>query len=233
MKARLIGALVLVVAALATTGLSVGWIWTKADAVTPVTMPTGNQKPMKTVSPTVAPSEVPGKLVGTQIVAGNKDTMPIMGSAWSETGERTGLWSGAAIWLTVHQNYDGKKGHDWGNYVAFGQVPPEIPYKGKAALRETAAKVGEQTVYQLYSKTAKVSNVTHKNITVDGHPGHEITARVAVTEAPGLETYSTVMFAVIDRGDGTAAVAIGDIAGSTPSWQNVWRSKVAGIKINS
>jgi hypothetical protein len=54
-----------------------------------------------------------------------------------------------------------------------------------------------------------------------------------VTDAPGLETFSTVMFAVIDRGDGTAAVAIGDIAGSTPSWQNVWRSKVAGIKINS
>jgi hypothetical protein len=37
---------------------------------------------------------------------------------------------------------------------------------------------------------------------------------------------------VIDRGDGTAAVSVADIAGSTPLWQNVWRFKVSQIKIN-
>jgi class 3 adenylate cyclase len=40
------------------------------------------------------------------------------------------------------------------------------------------------------------------------------------------------MIALVDRGDGTAAVSIADIAGSTPAWQNVWRYKVSQIKIN-
>jgi hypothetical protein len=236
MRARLIGALVLVVAALATTGISVGWIWTKADAVTPVTMPSGGQKPMETVDPSAKPSETPtptGKVLGTEMVADNKDTMPIMSSAWTSEYDRIGLWGGTAIWFTVHANYDGKKG-TWGNYVAFGQLPPQIPYVNTAAGRRAAAgQAGSRAVASLYDKDAKVSAVTHKAITVDGHPGHEITARIAINQPPLKETFSTIMIALIDRGDGkTAAVSIADIAGSTPAWQNVWRYKVSQIKIN-
>jgi len=39
------------------------------------------------------------------------------------------------------------------------------------------------------------------------------------------------MIAVVDRGDGTAAVSIGDFAGTTPQWLPIWRSRVAQIKI--
>ncbi|TCO35257.1 hypothetical protein EV652_101136 [Kribbella steppae] len=235
MRARLIGALVLVVAALAATGVSVGWIWTKADAVTPVTLPSGGQKPMETVDPSAKPSETPtptGKVLGTEMVADNKDVMPIMSSAWTSQYERTGLWGGTAIWFTVHKNYDGKK-NDWGNYVAFGQLPPQINYVNTAAgRRQAASQAGSRAIVELYTKDAKISAVTHKAITVGDHPGHEITARVAINQPPLKETFSTIMIAVIDRGDGTAAVSIGDFAGSTPAWQNVWRYKVSQIKIN-
>jgi hypothetical protein len=236
MKARLIGAIVLVVAALATTGISVGWIWTKADAVTPVTLPSGGQTPMETVDPSAKPSETPtpiGKVLGTEMTASNKDTMPIMSSAWTSEYERTGLWGGTAIWFVVHKNYDGKK-HDWGNYVSFGQLAPEIKYVNTAAgRREAASKAGSRAINGLGYENPKISGVTHKAITVDGHPGHEITARIAVNQPPLKETFSTIMIAVIDRGDGTAAVSIGDFAGSTPAWQNVWRYKVSQIKINN
>ncbi len=236
MKARLIGALVLVVAALATTGISVGWIWTKADAVTPVSLPSGGQKPMETVNPSAKPSETPtpqGKVLGTEMVADNKDVMPIMSSAWTSQFDRTGLWGGAAIWFVLHKNYDGKKS-DWGNYVAFGQLSPEIKYVNTAAgRRQAASQAGSRAIVKLYDKDAQVSAVTHKAITVDGHPGHEITARIAISEPGVKETFSTIMIALIDRGDGTAAVSIGDFAGSTPAWQNVWRYKVSQIKINN
>ncbi|TDD12942.1 hypothetical protein E1218_35195 [Kribbella turkmenica] len=235
MRARLVGALVLVLAALATTGISVGWIWTKADAVAPVTLPSGGQTPMETVDPSVKPSKTPtptGKVLGTEMTAANNDVMPIMSSAWTSEFDRTGLWGGAAIWFVVHKNYDGKKS-DWGNYVAFGQLAPEIKYVNTAAGRRAAAsQAGSRAVVSLYDKNAKISAVTHTAITVDGHPGHEITARIAVAQ-PGLkETFSTIMIALIDRGDGTAAVSIADIAGSTPDWHQVWRDKVSQIKIN-
>lgn len=229
------GAIVLVVAALATTGLSVGWIWTKADAVSPVALPSGGA-PIDTVSPSVKPSETPtpyGKVLGTSMVASNNDTMPIMSSAWGNYGETTGLWGGAAIWLTVHKNYNGK-GASWGNYTAFGQLPPDIPYKNTAAgLKEAAVQIGSRAIINLYDKDAQVmKGTTHKAITVNGHPGHELVAKVVVKVPMLTETYSTVMIAVIDRGDGTADVAIADIAGSTPAWQNVWRYKVSQIAIN-
>ena len=226
----------LVVAALATTGLSVGWIWTKADAVTPVALPSGNQAPIATESPSVKPSETPtpfGKVVGTEIVASNNDSMPIMSSAWTNSDERTGLWGGAAIWYTVHNNYNGE-GDTWGNYVAFGQLPPDIPYKNTAAgLKEAAVQVGSRAIINLYNKNAKLmTGTTHKAITVNGHPGHEIVARVVVSVPKLPETFSTVMIAVVDRGDGTAAVSVADIAGSTPAWQKVWRYKVTQIQLN-
>lgn len=223
------------VAALAATGLSVGWIWNKADATTPVTLPTSG-KPLETVSPSVKPSETPtpvGKVLGSEMVAANNDSMPNMSSAWSNTYERTGLWGGAAIWFTVHSNYDGK-GASWGNYTAFGQLPPDIPYQNTpAGLKEAGIQIGVRAVTNLYGAKATVlKGTTHKAITVNGHPGHEIVARVAVKVPKLTETFSTVMIAVIDRGDGTADVSIADIAGSTPAWQNVWRYKVTQIKVN-
>lgn len=229
------GAVVLVVAALAATGLSAGWIWDRADATTPVALPTGG-KPLETVSPSVKPSETPtpfGKVIGTQIVASNNDTMPIMSSAWTNTGERSGLWGGGAIWLTVHNNYNGK-GASWGNYTSFGQLPPDIPYQNTpAGLKAAAVQIGSRAISSLYGENPQImKGTTHKVLTVDGHPGHEIVAKVAVKVPKLAETFSTVMIAVIDRGDGTAAVSIADIAGSTPDYQKVWRYKVTQIKIN-
>ncbi|MFF0340581.1 hypothetical protein [Kribbella sp. NPDC004875] len=222
----------LVVTALAATGLSAGWIWTKADAVTPVALPSEG-KSIATISPSAKPSSTPtpvGKVLGTEMLAANNDSMPIMSSAWSNNYERTGLWGGAAIWLTVHKNYDGKSA-SWGNYVAFGQLPPDIAYKNTpAGLKEAAVQIGGRAIVNLYDKDAKVlPGTTHKAISVGGHPGHEIVAKVAVKVPKLTETYSTVMIAVIDRGDGTADVSIADIAGSTPAWQNVWRYKVSQI----
>ncbi|WP_238151033.1 hypothetical protein [Kribbella sindirgiensis] len=207
---------------------------TKAEAVTPVPLPTVG-KPMETVNPSAKPTKTPtpvGKVLGTEMVASNNDSMPIMSSAWGNTVERTGLWGGAAIWLTVHSNY--VKGHSWGNYVAFGQLPPEIPYTNTAAgLRAAAAQVGGRTLVNLYDKDTQVikGSVVHKAITVNGHPGHEIVAKVPVKVAKLPETFSTIMIAVVDRGDGTAAVSVADLAGSTPAWQNVWRYKVSQMKL--
>ncbi|MGW7685778.1 hypothetical protein ACWGID_33855 [Kribbella sp. NPDC054772] len=234
-RARMIGALVLVVTALAATGLSAGWIWTKADAVAPVALPSEG-KSIETVSPSVKPSSTPtpvGKVLGTEMLASNNDSMPIMSSAWSNNYERTGLWGGAAIWLTVHKNYDGKTA-SWGNYVSFGQLPPDITYQNTpAGLKEAAVQIGGRAIVSLYDKDTKVlPGTTHKAISVGGHPGHEIVAKIPVKVPKLTETYSTVMIAVIDRGDGTADVSIADIAGSTPAWQNVWRYKVSQIKMN-
>ncbi|WP_406056835.1 hypothetical protein [Kribbella sp. NBC_00889] len=236
-RARLIGALVLVVAALATTGLSVGWIWTKADAVTPVALPTGISKPLQTVSPSVKPTETPppiGKVLGTELVAANNDTMPIMSAAWqNQDAQRSGVHGGAAIFFVVHKDYTGQKGVDWGNYVSFGQLAPDIKFSTTpAGLKAAAVQAGTRAIVGLYSKDAKLSGTTHKAITINGHKGHEITTKVAVSVPKLKETFSTIMIVVIDRGDGTAMVSIADIAGSTPTWQQIWRNKVKQIKIN-
>ncbi|WP_238163097.1 hypothetical protein [Kribbella capetownensis] len=233
----MIGALVLVVAALATTGLSVGWIWTKADAVTPVALPTGISKPLQTVSPSVKPSETPppiGKVLGTELIAANNDTMPIMSSAWqNQDAQRSGVYGGAAIFFVVHKDYTGQKGVDWGNYVSFGQLAPDIKFSTTpAGLKEAAVQAGTRAIVGLYSKDAKLSGTTHKAITINGHKGHEITTKVAVSVPKLKETFSTIMIVVIDRGDGTAMVSIADIAGSTPAWQQIWRNKVKQIKLN-
>ena len=231
------GAVVLVVAALAATGLSVGWVWNRAEAISPVALPTAAEKPIETVSPSVKPTKTPtpyGKVLGTEMLAANNDTMPVMSSAWGNNYERTGLWGGAAVWLTVHSNYNGK-GSSWGNYVSFGQLPPDIQYQNSAAGRKQAAiQIGARALVNLYDKNVTVvkGSSTHKVITVNGHPGHELTARVPVSVPKLTETYSTIMIAVIDRGDGTADVSIADLAGSTPAWQNVWRYKVSQIKVN-
>nr|WP_238176181.1 hypothetical protein [Kribbella albertanoniae] len=232
-RARLVGALVLVVAALTATALSVGWIWTRADAVMPVDLPSGNPG-LRTVNPSIKPSATPppkGQVLGSLIVAANKDTMPIMGSAWTTTGERSGQYGGAAIWLTVHDNYNNSA--DWGNFVSFGQLIPTFKFASTpAGLKSAATQAGSRAIVGLYGEGAKISGTTHKAITVDGRKGHEITTRVAVSAPKLKETFSTVLIAVVDRGDGTAAVSIGDIAGTTPTWIQVWRTKVSQIKIS-
>jgi hypothetical protein len=220
-----------VVAALVVTGVSVNWIWQKADAVTPVTLPAANPAPMETFTPSVKPSTPPpptGRVVGSNIVASNNDKMPLMGSAWESNQDRTALHGGAASWLTVHKEYD--KGKNWGNYVAFGGLNKAVTFTNTpAGLKDAASRAGGAAVTNLYDSTVKPYAVTHRAITVNGHRGHEITARVPVKIPKLKETYSTILIAVIDRGDGTADVAIGDIAGSTPQWIPIWRQKVQEI----
>jgi hypothetical protein len=231
----LIGVVGLVAAALLTTGLSVNWIWDKANAVTPIALPSAKPEPLTTISPSVKPTPTPppmGKVVGSNLVASNNDMMPLMGSAWSDNGENSGLYGGAAIWLTVHRNYDGKTA-SWGNYVAFGGLAKNIPYTNTPAGRkEATVQAASRAIIRLYDENVKfIGKAVHKPITVDGHPGHELSIKVVVSQPKLKETFSTVMVAVIDRGDGTADVAVGDIAGSTPKWIPVWRAKVSEIKI--
>ncbi|TDU87054.1 hypothetical protein EV138_0571 [Kribbella voronezhensis] len=230
----MVGAALLVVVALLTALWSVNWIWSKADAVTPVAVPSAKQTPLKTVNPSASPSPTPppvGKVVGSNIVAFNNDTMPLMSSQWSDNFDRSGMLGGAATWLTVHAKYDGKG--TWGNFVSFGQLPKDVPYSNTpAGLKAAAQSAGGMALTRLYDANTKPYAVTHRPITVAGHPGHEITARIPVKVPKLKETYSVILIAVIDRGDGTAAVSIGDIAGSTPQWLPVWRSRVAQIKIN-
>ncbi|TDO43264.1 hypothetical protein EV643_1185 [Kribbella sp. VKM Ac-2527] len=236
-RPRLVGALALVVVAVLTTVLSVNWIWTKADAVTPVDLPSAKGTPLKTINPSVKPTPTPpptGKVVGSKMIAFNNDTMPMMSSAWSDNGENTGLLGGAASWLTVHKNYDGKTA-TWGNYVAFGGLNKKIPWVNTPAGRkEAAVQAASNAIVRLYDKDVKIiGKATHRAITVDGHPGHELTAKVEIKVPKLKETFSTVVVAVIDRGDGTADVAIADIAGSTPQWLPVWRTKVSQIEFSN
>jgi hypothetical protein len=236
-RPRLVGALALVVVAVLTTVLSVNWIWTKADAVTPVDLPSAKGTPLKTINPSVKPTPTPpptGKVVGSKMIAFNNDTMPMMSSAWSDNGENTGLLGGAASWLTVHKNYDGKTA-SWGNYVAFGGLNKKIPWVNTpAGRREAAVQAASNAIVRLYDKDVKIiGKATHRAITVNGHPGHELTAKVEIKVPKLKETFSTVVVAVIDRGDGTADVAIADIAGSTPQWLPVWRTKVSQIEFSN
>lgn len=213
----------------------VSWIWNKADAITPVDLPKANGAPLETVTPSVQPSSTPpprGRVIGTEMVASNKDKMPLLSSAWSDYPETTRLYGGAATWLTVHKAYDGKSA-DWGNYVAFGQLAKSIPYTNTPAGRkEATVKTAENALYALYGKSVKlIGKATHKPITVQGRPGHELTIRVKV-EVPKLkETFSTLGVAVIDRGDGSADASVADFAGSTPQWMAIWRAKVKEITV--
>jgi hypothetical protein len=236
-KPRVIGALILVVVALIITGLSANWIWTKADAVAPVDLPSANPTPLKTVSPSIQPTATPpptGKVIGSQLFASNNDTMPLMGSAWLDADDKSGQYGGVAIWLPVHNNYDGKKSN-WGNYVSFGALNKQIPYTNTAAGRKDAAiQAATNALFALYADNPKlIGKAVHRQLTVGGHPAHEITAKVEIKVPKLKETFSTLMITLIDRGDGTADVAIGDIAGSTPQWLPIWRTKVSQIQINS
>jgi hypothetical protein len=173
-----------------------------------------------------------GRVVGTNMVASNNDTMPLLSSAWSDNTENTGLYGGAAIWLTVHKNYNGTS--TWGDYVAFGRLAPTIPYKNTpAGRREATVQAAAIAVGNLYSKDVKIiGKATHRTISVQGHPGHELTAKIEVKKPKLPETFSLVAVALVDRGDGTAMVSVGDFAGSTLQWLPVWRARVQAITIH-
>jgi hypothetical protein len=173
-------------------------------------------------------------VLGSNIVAFNKDTMPVMSSEWVDYGSgfQVGLNGGAATWLTVHEKYDGKKAN-WGNYVAFGGLHPKTKVVSTpAGLKAATIQAASRAIIGLYDKDVKfIGKATHTPVTVDGHAGHELSIKVAVSVPKLKETFSTVLVTVIDRGDGTADVAVADIAGSTPQWIEIWRAKVQEIKI--
>jgi hypothetical protein len=232
---QLVGAIALLVVAIVTTVACVSWISNKAEAISPVDLPSADGTPLKTVTPSVKPSATPppiGRIVGSNMVASNNDTMPVLSSAWTDNTENSGLYGGAATWLTVHKNYDGKTA-SWGNYVAFGALDKTIAYKNTPAGRkEAAVRAASVALYKLYGKDVKIlGKPTHRPITVQGRPGHELTVRIEVKVPKLKETFSTVAVAVIDRGDGTADASVGDFAGSTPQWLAVWRAKVQAITV--
>ncbi|WP_433021737.1 hypothetical protein [Kribbella sp. CA-294648] len=205
--------------------------------MTPVSLPSAKSEPLTTVSPSARPTTPPpprGQVLGSNMVAFNKDTMPLLGSEWEDYGSgfQAGLNGGAATWLTVHDKYDGKKAK-WGNFVAFGGLNPKIKVVSTpAGLKAATIQAASRAIVGLYDENVKfIGKSTHTPITVDGHTGHELSIKVAVSVPKLPETFSTVLVTVIDRGDGTADVAIGDIAGSTPQWIEIWRSKVQEIKI--
>ncbi|GAB3819559.1 hypothetical protein [Kribbella italica] len=235
-RARLIGALSLVLVAVLTTVLSASWLWSNAQAVSPVDVPAGTAGDVKTISPSIRPSPTPtpeGRVIGGLFYNGVDDTMPMMSSAWTSQGDSTGLNGGAAGVMTVHKDYDGKE--DWINYVAFGSLGKGIVFTNTpAGLKSATIKATETALVRLYDPNVKlIGKATHRPLTVDGHAGHELTIKVDVRKPKLPETFSTVMVAVVDRGDGTAVVSVADIAGSTPQWLPVWRTKVSQIQFSN
>ncbi len=97
---------------------------------------------------------------------------------------QAGLNGGAATWLTVHDKYDGKKAK-WGNYVAFGGLNPKIKVVSTpAGLKQATIEAASRALVRLYDENVKfIGKSTHTPITVDGHAGHELSIKVAVSEA--------------------------------------------------
>lgn len=225
----------MLVAAAVATIMVVSWIWTKTDELTPVSLPSAKGTPLQTLDPSAKPTIPPepkGDYVGSYMVAWNNDKMAGMSSAWKEDYNRISLYGGIGLWLTVHTKYDGKS--DWGNHVAFGGLPKNIPFKSTpAGMREAAAQVGGRLLNRLYpGDKTRPTNVVHKSTIVNGRRVHEITARFPVKVPKLKETYSIIAIALVDRGDGTAMVSIADICGTTPQWLTVWRQRVAAMIIN-
>lgn len=217
----------IVLAALVTTAFTANWIRTKADALTPVDIPAAVSTPLKTVSPE---GYLEPKIEGGFMINTLGDKMPVMPKPpWTNYVDQV-TFRGVAVWVTVHENYDGKK-NTWGNVVGFGMFQPKEPYKD---LRNAAALVGGRMINQLYNdpKLAPIKgSVKHRDLTVDGHKAHEILARVPIKKPKLNETFSTLAILVVDRGDRTLAVSYGDFAGSTPQWVTAWREHVAKIEI--
>jgi hypothetical protein len=235
-RARLIGALSLVLVAVLTTVFSVSWLWSNAQAVSPVDVPAGTAGDVKTISPSVRPSPTPtpeGRVIGGLFYNAADDTMPMMSSAWTSESDRTGSAAGRGSVTNVHENYDGKE--DWVNYVSFGSLSKDIVFTNTpAGLKDATIKAASNALVRLYDPNVKlIGKATHRPLTVAGHAGHELTIKVDVRKPKLPETFSTVMVAVVDRGDGTAVVSVADISGSTPQWLPVWRTKVSQIQFSN
>ncbi|HEY3000964.1 MAG TPA: hypothetical protein VGJ44_01330 [Kribbellaceae bacterium] len=236
---RLAAALATVLAAVLVTASSTFWIWNRADALTPVDLPSANATPLETVTPSAKPLPPPdGHLRDGVITNGKGDKMPALPAPrWKQEWDQIAL-GGVAQWMTVHKNYDGK-GSTWGDLVGFGIFDPSSDdkwtYSNKPAdLKYASQLVGGRMITRLYKGKAQPikGTVKHRALVVDGHPAHEVIARVPVREAKLAETYSQLAIVVIDRGDGSAAVAYGDFAGTSAAhWLAVWRQHVLKITI--
>lgn len=222
-------ALAIVVVALLTTGVTANWIRTRADALTPVALPGPISTPLPTVTPQgyLKPEISGGFMVNT---LGDKLPRPPNPPWFREDTFDPVTYRGVGVWMTVHDNYDGKGG-SWGNVIGFGMFQPEQKY---TSLRNAAALVGGRMINQLYKdpKLAPIEgSVKHRELTVDGHKAHEIVARVPVKQAKVKETFSILAILVVDRGDKTLAVTYGDIAGSTPQYLAYWRQNAQKMQI--
>jgi len=237
---RLIAALAAALAAVRVTTYSTFWIWNKADALTPVDLPSANGTPLETVNPSAKPSPKPtpppppkGTIDGAFMVDYKGDRMPIMAAPWRKEKYEPITLGGVAQWLDVHVKYDGQS--SWGNLAGFGLFDPEnTTYKGKASLNYASRLVGGRMLNRFYQgKPVPIkSTVKHRDLTINGHPAHELIARIPVKQPKLKETYSQLAIIVIDRGDGTAVAAYGDFSGTTAArWLPIWRQHVAKIQI--
>lgn len=214
--------------------LTTVWFVDTTDDLTPVALPTAAGTPLTTVTPSAKPTGPPppqGRYTPAFLISFTGDKMPTMPAPqWGQDFARHGSVGGAGQWMTVHPKFDGTT--DWGNGVEFGGVSTRAGYTGPAKLRAAASYHGEQLLARSYdgAKTVPFA-IKHRTLTVGGHQAHEITAKVPVKQPKLTETHSIIAITVIDRGDGSAVVAIGDFAGSTPQWLSTWRQQVAKIQI--
>lgn len=237
---RLVGALAIVVVSLLTTAAVVAWIWNKADAVTPVDLPSASGSPLPTVNPSVKPTTPPpppppeGKYLGGFLINHLGDRMPKMPGVWEgQAGDPMGLRGGAFEQSLVHKDKTGKG--IWYNGHSFGTLNTVLikEYRGPANLRRMAVGQAGIMAGRLYEDfRGQPSQVTRRSLKVNGHQAFEWTGRIPIHEAKVPQEKFTILASVaIDRGDGTAAVAVAAIAGTQPAWLNVWRKQVQKILI--
>lgn len=236
---RLIGALAIVLVSLLTTAAVVAWIWNKADAVTPVNLPSAADTPLPTVNPSVKPTKPPpppepdGKYIGGFLINHVGDRMPKMPGSWQgEVSDAMGVRGAAIEQLVVHKDASGEP--IWSNYISLGTLNTVLiaEYRSSANLRTVTPRQAGIVMGRLYGEKARPTNITRRSVKVDGHQAFEVTGRVPVKEAKvPQEKFSIIAVTLIDRGDGTATAAAAVFAGTQPAWLNVWRKQVQKIQI--
>lgn len=236
---RLVGALAIVVVSLLTTAAVVAWIWNKADAVTPVDLPSAAGSPLPTVNPSVKPSTPPpppppeGKYLGGFLINHLGDRMPSMPGAWTgEPDDGMGVRGAALEQMAVYKDASGKA--IWSNVISLGTLNDVIrnEYRGSANLRAVTPRQAGIVMGRLYGEKARATGITRRSLKVAGHQAFEVTGRIPVSEAKvPRERFSILAVTLIDRGDGTAAAAVAAFAGTQPAWLNVWRKQVLKIQI--
>jgi hypothetical protein len=236
---RLVGALAILVVSLLTTAAVVAWIWNRADAVTPVDLPSAAGSPLPSVNPSVKPTTPPpppppqGRYQGGFLISHVGDRMPGMPGAWKgEPNDGLGLRGAALEQYVVHKDSAGEG--IWFNYISFGTLNTVIrnEYKGTANLRPVTPRQAGIVMGRTFDEGTKPTSITRRPLTVAGRQAFEVVGRIAVKEkkVPG-ERFSLIAVTLVDRGDGTAAVAAAVFAGSQAAWLNVWRKQVQKIQI--